>query len=59
MPRGGSRLPDETAADLRRRAAHVRRLARELVNEDDQRRLTEFAEELETRAASMEAKGEQ
>jgi hypothetical protein len=44
----------ETAADLRRRAARVRTLIRELASEDDRRRLHELASELDQRAAAME-----
>jgi hypothetical protein len=51
--------PAETAADLRRRAARVRLLIRELANEEDRKRLQDLANELDQRAVSMEKKPDQ
>jgi hypothetical protein len=58
MPRGSSDLPrppTETPAGLREMAARARRLARNILDGQTIKGLTELAEELETRAAAMEA----
>jgi hypothetical protein len=52
MPRSGTNLPtglDQSAAELRQRAAPFRRLAREF-RDEDRRLMLEFAEELEEKA---------
>jgi hypothetical protein len=46
----------ETPDHLRRKAAHARRLAREFTDDETVHRLTEFAQELEARAAALEPK---
>ena len=53
----GIQEPLPSAAVLRDRAAHVRRLMAELVFEADKRVLREYAEELEERATEMERGG--
>jgi hypothetical protein len=53
MPRG-SDPATETPATLREMAARGRRLARNIVDWQAIRTLTEFAEELEARAAALE-----
>jgi hypothetical protein len=53
MSRGGDPAP-ETPAALREMAARGRRLARNIVDRQAIRALTEFAEELEARAVALE-----
>jgi len=59
MPLGRTDAPpnsDEPAAELRRRAMRLRRLARDIASDlDAVSRLVEFAQELEARAAQVEA----
>lgn len=59
MPKGGPNPPDvpKSAAELRERAAHIPRLAIELVWEGDREVLRELADELEERAATLERHG--
>jgi len=57
MPRSTSdppHAPIETPAGLRTMAEHARRLARSTGDEEAATKLTEFAEELEARAAALE-----
>ena len=57
MPRGSSDLSDppiETPAGLREMAARARRLARSVLDRQTIEVLTEFARELEARAAALE-----
>jgi hypothetical protein len=57
MPRGSSDLADppiETPAGLREMAAHARRLARDILDRQTVEALTEFAQDLEARAAALE-----
>jgi hypothetical protein len=59
MPRSGDAQPNGTgdpAAQLRAKAAHLRRLAREF-QDNDRRPMQEFADELDTRARQMEDAG--
>ena len=60
MPRGNdpSQSTSENPADLRNRADHARRLARDLTTQRDRNILTNFANELERRAAQVEAAAE-
>ena len=52
-----SQPTSEDPADLRNRADHARRLARDLTTQRDRNSLLSFAEELERRAAELEAAG--
>jgi hypothetical protein len=56
MPKGTPSLPDrpQSATELRERAAHIRRLATELVWDGDRNVLHELADELEARASALE-----
>jgi hypothetical protein len=54
MPRGSSDPSIETAAGLRQMAARARRLARGSLDRQTVEALTEFAQELEARAAALE-----
>ena len=56
MPRGSDPAPPrtETPAGLREMAARARRLAQGMLDEQTITRLTEFAQELEARAAALE-----
>ena len=59
VPKGAPSLSDrpESAAGLRERAAHIRRLATELVWDGDRNVLHELADELEARASALERGG--
>lgn len=48
-------MPIETPASLRTMAAHARRLARDAGDEEAAAKLTEFAAELEAKAATLES----
>ena len=48
------RGPAETPANLRRQAAHARRLARSVLDAKAEKALTNLAQELETRAEELE-----
>lgn len=57
MPREVSNRPpvrSDTPEALREMARRARRLAREILDQQARSRLTEFAEELETKAAALE-----
>jgi hypothetical protein len=55
MPRsGGQSKPPVTAANLRRRAARVRRLMGGMTSKADHDRLREYAEEMDARAVELE-----
>lgn len=55
----GDSEPDrpKTAAELRKRAAHIRSLSVEMVWEGDREVLRDLADELEARAAALERNG--
>ena len=56
MPRGSdpATMRTETPAALRDMAGRARRLARDILDQQTITRLTEFAQELEARAAALE-----
>jgi hypothetical protein len=59
MPRDGSISEQEvTAADLRHRALQVRRLMGGMISKADYDRFRAYADEMETRAAKLEAEGQ-
>ena len=57
MARDNSPSQSASPADLRNRADHARRLARDLTTQRDRNSLLNFAEELERQAAELEAAG--
>ena len=60
MPRSNDLSPptSDNSAELRHQANRARRLARDLTTQRDKDTLLNFAEELERRAAELEAAGE-
>lgn len=58
MARGNNPSQSASPADLRNRAEHARRLARDLTTQRDRNSLLNFAKELEGRAAGLEAAAE-